>query len=188
MTADSGLIHAEEPLGSETVNSLQLWVNLPRAQKMTRPRYQDLSGERIPVRREPGALVRVFSGSSGDVTASTLNHTPVTVLEIVLDGGASVVQELPGGYNGFLYVLEGKGYFGADATPGVQGQVLWLGSAGQAPHSRISARAEQWLRAFLFAGQPVREPVVAHGPFVMNTEEEIREAFADYRAARFGTR
>lgn len=186
MTAGRGIVHAEEPVSGETVHSLQLWVNLPRARKMTPPRYQDLSGAQIPVRREPGALVRVFSGSSGDVTSSTLNHTPVTAVEVVLDAGASIVQDLPSSYNGFIYLLEGSGNFGVDDTPGEQGQVLWLGPASGAPQSEIAIRADKPLRAFLFGGEPLREPVVAYGPFVMNTEEEIRQAFADYRAGRFG--
>lgn len=186
MTAGSGIVHAEEPVTGETVHSLQLWLNLPRAEKMTQPRYQDLSGDRIPARHVDGGRVRVFSGSSGEVTSSTLNHVPVTAVELLLDAGASVVQELPASYNGFLYVLEGSGQFGVDETPGEQGQVLWLGSAQGAAHSEITIRAERPLRAFLFAGEPLREPVVAYGPFVMNTEDEIRQAFADYRSGKFG--
>lgn len=185
MTAGRGIVHAEDPVPGEVVHSLQLWVNLPRADKMTEPRYQDLLAANMPVRREPGVLVRVISGASGGVGANTLNHTPVTAVELVLDAGASVVQDLPGSYNGFVYVLEGSGYFGADETPGARGQVLWLGPVGGAPGSELKLRAEQPLRAVLFAGQPLHEPVVAHGPFVMNTEEQIRQAFADYRAGKF---
>jgi redox-sensitive bicupin YhaK (pirin superfamily) len=129
--------------------------------------------------------VRVISGASGDVTAGTLNHTPVTAVEFVLAAGASVTQALPGSYNGFIYVLEGSGRFGVDGTSGQQGQVLWLGPADGGADSEVSVRAEQSLRAVLFAGEPIREPVVAHGPFVMNTEDEIRQAFADYQAGRF---
>lgn len=186
MTAGRGIIHSEDPVPGETVHSLQLWVNLPRSAKMAEPRYQNMPKANIPERRETGALVRVFSGSSGGVTAGTLNHTPVTAVELVLEAGASVVQDLPGSYNGFIYVYEGSGRFGADGVRGEQGQVLWLGSAGAAPRSEVLVRAEAPLHAFLFAGEPLREPVVAYGPFVMNSEEEIRQAFADYRAGKFG--
>lgn len=185
MTAGRGIIHAEDPLPGETVHSLQLWVNLPRAQKMTQPRYQDLSGETLPVRREEGAVVRVISGSSAGVTAATLNHTPVTAVELVLEAGAAISQDLPSSYNGFIYISEGSGTFGADQTVGEQGQVLWLGAAEGADQSQITIRADRPLRAYLFAGQPLREPVVAYGPFVMNTEDEIRQAFADFRSGRF---
>lgn len=188
MTAGRGVIHAEEPVPGETVHSLQLWVNLPRSQKMAEPRYQDLSGAGVPERREPGAIVRVFSGASGGVVSSTHNHTPVTAVEIRLEPGASIVQELPGSYNGFIYVVEGSGTFGAAATTGAQGQVLWLGPAGGHGPSELAIAAAGdggALRAVLFAGEPVREPVVAYGPFVMNTMDEIRQAFADYNAGRF---
>jgi redox-sensitive bicupin YhaK (pirin superfamily) len=185
MTAGRGIIHAEDPVAGEVVHSLQLWLNLPRSQKMTTPRYQDLMGAAIPVRREPGALVRVFSGSSAGVTAPTLNHTPVTAVELRLDPGAQVTQDLPSSYNGFIYVLEGSGYFGVDSIRGEKGQVLWLGSAEGTVQSEVTVRAEGPLRALLMAGQPLGEPVAAYGPFVMNTEAEIRQAFADYRAGRF---
>jgi quercetin 2,3-dioxygenase len=186
MTAGRGIIHAEEPVAGETVHSLQLWLNLPRARKLTDPRYQDLRGEAMPVRREPGAQVRLFSGSSGDVAAGTLNHVPVVMAELVVEAGGSVTQELPGSYSGFVYVLEGSGRFGANETRGEQGQVLWLGPVDGAPRSEVTVRAEQPLHALLLAGEPLHEPVVAYGPFVMNTEAEIMDAFADYRAGKFG--
>ncbi|NGQ93869.1 pirin family protein [Brevibacillus sp. SYP-B805] len=185
MTAGRGIIHAEEPLEGETVHSLQLWLNLPRSKKMTEPRYQDLHAADVPVRREPGALIKVFSGSSAGITAKTLNHVPVTMVEIQLEPGTSVVQDLPGSYNGFCYVLEGSGYFGAEETPGQKQQVLWLGPADGSPESEVTIRADQALRVLLYAGEPVREPVVARGPFVMNTEDEIRQAYADYFAGKF---
>ncbi|GAB7387445.1 pirin family protein [Bacillaceae bacterium] len=184
MTAGRGIIHAEEPVENETVHSLQLWLNLPRSKKMTEPRYQDLRAEEMPVRRKPGALVRVFSGSSQGIAAKTLNHVPVTMVEIVLEAGAIVTQDLPGSYNGFIYVLEGNGFFGVDETPGHHQQVLWLGTGGDVD-SEITIRADEGLRALLFAGEPIREPVVARGPFVMNTEAEIRQAYEDYLSGKF---
>lgn len=187
MTAGKGLIHSEDPLPGETVHSLQLWINLPRAKKMSEPRYQDLRSADMPVRNEQGALVRVFSGSSGDVRAKTLNHIPVTFVELVLEAGATVTQEIPGNYNGFIYILEGSGHFGEDGTRGEQKQVLWLGSADEASNSEILIRAEKPLRAILAAGEPIREPVAAYGPFVMNTEEEIKQAYEDYRSGKFGS-
>jgi len=186
MTAGRGVIHSEDPLPGETVHSLQLWVNLPSSHKMTEPRYQDLRSSNMPERREKGALIRVFSGSSAGVTANTLNHTPVTFVELVLEPGASVTQDLPGSYNGFIYVLEGTGYFGADETRGTQNQVLWLSSLEGIADSEITIRADQPLKALLFAGEPIREPVVAYGPFVMNTKEEIVQAFEDYQSGKFG--
>jgi quercetin 2,3-dioxygenase len=186
MTAGRGIIHSEDPLPGETVHSLQLWVNLPRSDKMAEPRYQDMKSANTPVRREPGSIVRVFSGASGGVEATTLNHIPVTYLEIVMEEGAVLSQELPGGYNGFIYVLEGKGRFGSNEKPGEERKVLWLGSSNGAEQSEITIRADEPLRAILVAGQPIHEPVVAYGPFVMNTDEEIQQAFDDYRSGKFG--
>ena len=90
MTAGRGLIHNEIPAEGVTVHSLQLWINLPAADKMTAPRYQDLAGDAVPVRRQPGVKIRVFSGASGGVTAPTKNVVPVTMVEVRLDQGTAV--------------------------------------------------------------------------------------------------
>lgn len=185
MTAGSGIIHAEEPLEGETVHSLQLWLNLPRSNKMAEPRYQDIKSDDAPVRREDGAIIRVFSGSSGDIKSNTKNYVPVTMVEIILEEGGSVIQDLPVSYNGFIYIIEGEGRFGESDTYGKQNQVLWLGSAEGDDMSGISLRTKTGLRALVYAGEPVGEPVVARGPFVMNTEEEIRKAHSDYFAGKF---
>jgi len=187
MTAGRGVIHKETPPPGVITHSLQLWVNLRSADKMTEPRYQNLLSNELPIRQEKGATVRVFSGRSGDITADTKNHVPVTMVEVLLEAGASISQTIPGSYNGFIYILEGQGTFGVNKTEGVKNQVLWLGEGGTGD-SEIEIIAKEKLRVLLFAGEPVREPVVAYGPFVMNTEAEIRQAFADYRAGKFANK
>jgi quercetin 2,3-dioxygenase len=189
MTAGRGLLHVEQPPEGVTVHSLQLWVNLPASDKMAEPRYQDLVAADLPVRREPGATARVYSGASGQVVASTKNHVPVTMVEFRLDPGVRISQELPGDYNAFLVILEGEGRIGVEQTAVRSGQVVWLTHANKEQQSAVllTATAEKPLRALLFAGRPLHEPVVARGPFVMNTEDQIREAYADYRAGKFGT-
>ncbi|WP_051541314.1 pirin family protein [Caldalkalibacillus mannanilyticus] len=184
MTAGRGIIHSEDPLPGETVHSLQLWVNLPRKAKMSEPRYQDLSKKEIPIRQEEGVQIRIFSGTSGEMKASTFNHNPVTFLEITLEKGASFIQELPGSFNGFMYLLEGEGLFGADKTQGTKNQVLWL-APSTTEESQVMIQATTPLRVLLIAGEPIREPVVARGPFVMNTVEEIKQAYEDYRLGKF---
>jgi redox-sensitive bicupin YhaK (pirin superfamily) len=186
MRAGRGIIHSEDPLPGETVHSLQLWINLPREFKMTEPRYYDLRSVDMPAHEEQGATMRVFSGSTAGIEAKTPNHAPVTFVEVILEAGASVTPDLPSSFNGFIYVLEGSGTFGVDETAGEKNQVLWLGSTEEAGHSEITVRADKPLRALLIAGEPIREPVVAYGPFVMNTEEEIKQAFEDYQSGRFG--
>ena len=185
MTAGKGIIHTEDPVAGETVHSLQLWVNLPSDKKMTEPRYQNMRAQDMPVRLEEGAAIRVFSGSSMGVSANTKNHVPVTMVECNVDAGASVTQDLPGSYNGFLYIVDGKGTFGKDSTEGKQGQVLWLERTGDEQQTEVAIHATEKLRVLLYAGQPIGEKVVARGPFVMNSEEEIIQAYKDYREGKF---
>ncbi len=185
MTAGRGIVHSEDPMPGETVHSLQLWVNLPSNKKMTEPRYQDLSSGDIPIREEEGAEVRVFSGSSGDIESNTQNHVPVTFVEMTLEKGASITQQLPGDFNGFFYILEGSGRFGQGETQGEKNQALMMNFPDQEEETEISIQADEPLRVLLYAGKPVKEKVVAHGPFVMNTEDEIRQAFEDYRSGKF---
>jgi redox-sensitive bicupin YhaK (pirin superfamily) len=185
MTAGRGVIHKEDPAPGSTVHSLQLWINLPKIKKMTEPRYQNLKRESVPVRKEEGAIIRVFSGSSQGVKAKTLNHVPITMVEIDLEPKASIVQDLPGSYNGFLYVLEGSGFFGVDETEGRAGQVLFLTRDNEDSDSIIKITAKEKMRVLLYAGEPINEPVVAYGPFVMTTQEEIRQAILDFQNGKF---
>lgn len=185
MTAGSGVVHNEVPSEGVTAHSLQLWVNLPRSEKMTTPRYQNLMAKDMPVRKEEGALIRVFSGSSKDVISTTKNHVPVTMVEMVLEPGASITQNLPGSYNGMIYLIEGSGIFGNNEVRASKGQVLWLGACKETGESEVDIMATEPLRLVLYAGEPLMEPVVARGPFVMNTEEEIDQAYLEYRQGTF---
>ncbi|MBT2728979.1 pirin family protein [Bacillus sp. ISL-75] len=185
MTAGKGVIHIEDPAEGETVHSLQLWVNLPREHKMAEPRYQNLRAKDMPVREEDGVLIRIFSGSSGGIQSTTKNYVPVTMIEINLQPGATVTQDLPGDYNGFMYVLEGKGQFGKSKTEAEKGHVLLLGKGEAGQTSEVTITARESLRLLLYAGKPLNEPIVARGPFVMNTEEEIRQAYRDYMDGKF---
>jgi hypothetical protein len=184
MTAGRGIIHLEEP-HTPLVHSLQLWVNLPARLKLTAPRYQDLRAADLPVRREPGAELRVYSGASNGVAAATRNHLPITMVDFKLEPGAAVTQAVPAHHNAFIYVLEGAGRFGAERKSAQAGQVLWLSREEREGTSEIAVQADSALHAVLWAGPPVQEPVVSYGPFVMNTEEEIRQAYADYQAGKF---
>ena len=169
------------------MHSLQLWVNLPAADKMVEPRTQNLAAADLPLRRERGAEIRVFSGKSGDAIAPTKNYAPVTMLEVRLEAGACIRQELPADYNAFLVVLEGDGLIGGDQSPVHAGDAVWLTRTDGDGLSEVNiAGGTAPLRVLLYAGHPLREPVVARGPFVMNSEEQIRQANVDYREGRFG--
>jgi hypothetical protein len=183
MTAGRGTVHNEIPIDDRPIHTLQLWVNLPRADKRVDADFQELSGDRVARRSLPGADVIVFSGSSGNVTAPTRNHAKVTLVEVRLAPNATFEQELPPDYNGFAVVLEGAGFVGVDATPARGGQVVFLQHEDRESTVQFETR-DQGLRALLFAGKPLREPVVARGPFVMNTDEEIEQAYSEFRRDR----
>nr|WP_229691995.1 pirin family protein [Paenibacillus radicis (ex Gao et al. 2016)] len=184
MTAGRGVVHNEIPPKGVTTHLLQLWVNLPAANKMAEPRNQLLKREEIPVRREDGVQIHVISGESGGVKASTLNYAPVTMLEINLDGGASFTQQFAEDHNAFIYILEGRGEFGLDGSVGEKGQLLALSQETEASEIQIQA-LEEPMKLLLIAGKPLREPIAAHGPFVMNTPEQIVQAYEDFQSGKF---
>ena len=187
LTTGRGLIHNEQPAAGQTVHLLQLWVNLPKADKLVPAHYQDILGEQAPKRREPGVEVRVFSGASGEVESPTGNHASVTMLEIVMDPNAHFQQQLPADYNGFVVVLTGNVAIGASATDVKAGQVAWL-TRSESPSVVTLTGGADGVRAILFAGKPLQEPVAARGPFVMNTEDELAVGFSEFRTQgeRFG--
>jgi quercetin 2,3-dioxygenase len=187
MTAGSGIIHAELPYQESTVHSLQLWLNMPSGRKMMPSGYQDLHGAESVIADDDGVSVRVLSGSVDGLEASTINVVPVLYLEVTMQAGKRVKLPIPASYNGFVHVLEGSIVAGAEAQQGNTGDVLWLDyPEAESGDSTLTITAQTRSRFLLVTGQPIREPVVAYGPFVMNSSQEIRQAFEDYHAGRFG--
>src|SRR5688500_399553 len=184
MTAGAGIIHEEEP-SSASVHTLQLWLNLPAATKMTEPRYQDLRAESMPVRCADGIEIRVFSGHSGEEAAPTLNHVPFTMLDIRMEPGSAVMQDSSPEETAFIYVIQGSGLFGSERTSASAGQVVWFAPSAEAEEPYIRMHAVEYMHAVYFAARPLRESVAARGPFVMKTDDEIRQAYEDYRVGRF---
>ena len=185
MSAGKGLLHLEEAAEHGFAHLLQLWVNLPADKKMAGPRYQDILLNDTPVRKEDGVVYRIISGSSGNIASATSNYTPVTMVEITVKVGYTAKQDLDEDYNGFIYVLEGSGIFGANKVPAGKQEVLWM-SASIDSKSEITIHAQDDLKVLVIAGKPLREHVVAHGPFVMNSDEQIKQAYQDLRAGEFG--
>ena len=181
MTAGRGVIHSEMP-AEGGVHTLQLWLNLPAAQKMSQASYRDQSASRTPVSSGPGYEVRVYAGRHDDAEHPHGSLWPLMLLDARVAGERRVELEVPAGYRAFLYVLSGHGRLEGDDTAIAQEEVVWFKPARTA--RTIGLEADIDLRALLFAGPTIDEPVVAHGPFVMNTAEEIRQAYADYRAGR----
>ncbi len=171
MTAGRGVLHSEMPHGP--VHTLQLWLNLPRAMKMIPARYRDQRSADVPVRKLENGEVRVYAGRSGDVQHAHGSDYPMSLLEIRLDKG-ELVQEMNPADRGFIYVLEGS-------AEGMQaGDVAWF----EPGNGDLKIAAAEKFRGLLFAGEPIKEPIVAYGPFVMSTQQEIVQAFQDYQAGR----
>ena len=186
MTAGRGIVHSEMPeQQAGRMRGFQLWLNLPADAKMQPPAYQEFGPERIPmVSPARGVHVRVIAGSVGPVTGPVVQPaTDPTYLDIELNADASFVHLLPPGHSAFVYVFEGELSVGsaATATQLPQHALAVLGAGSQVRlHTGASAA-----RAILVAGRPLREPVARYGPFVMNTQEQLRQAFEDYQHGRF---
>jgi len=181
MTAGAGVLHSEMP-GPQGVHTLQLWLNLPAALKRTKAGYRDQRLARTPVHRDQGVAVRVYAGTLGANAQPAGTTWPISLLDVTLAAGAAFDLPLSAGVRAFAYVLGGTGRIGANTARVEEGSVAWARPAATAETLPLAADAA--LRAIVFAGQPIDEPVVARGPFVMNTEAEIVEAFNDYRAGR----
>lgn len=187
MTAGRGVLHSEMPHGRETAHTLQLWLNLPAAAKMTAARYVDQRLAAVPVSREAGVERRVYAGAFDGITQPAGSDWPMMLVDIAIEAGATCRQALPAGYRGFLYVMKGKALIGADRRAIAAPDVAWFEpSRDGAPTASdtVTIDAAEAFRGLFFAAPPIDEPVVAYGPFVMNTVEEIRQAFADYQSGR----
>ncbi len=193
MTAGSGIVHAELPppelkRTGGRMHAFQIWVNLPRRLKMTAPRYQELVGKKFPEATSADGLatVRVVAGEALGVSAAIATHTPIVFQHWTLQPGASIEQPIGPNHNAGAYVFGGGGVFGADVRPVDDGQLALFG-AGDTIAMAVDKAAKGPMDVLLLAGVPHDEPVVQYGPFVMSSMDEIRQAFADYRAGKMGS-
>lgn len=181
MTAGHGIIHSEMPLHEDSMLwGFQLWVNLPAAQKMIRPRYQDLAPERIRELSVDDASVRLVAGEVKGVRGPVEDIvTAPEMLDVRLPARGSFSHPVPVGHNAFAYVFDGQARVGSARAVVKAGQLAVLGPGGV-----FSARSDEGARMLLLAGKPIGEPVARYGPFVMNTDAEIQTAIEDYRTGR----
>ena len=183
MTAGRGILHSEMPQQEDGLMwGFQLWVNLPATDKMTAPRYQDIGPERIPVvHPADGVEVKVIAGElAGAIGPVEGIVTAPVYLDVSLQPGAALTLDLPMGHHGFAYVFEGESAL-------VGGERLHrseLGVLSDGEHLQLTGD-DKASRLLIVAGQPLQEPVARYGPFVMNTQEQIHEAIADFRAGKF---
>jgi redox-sensitive bicupin YhaK (pirin superfamily) len=188
MTSGGGIMHEEMPRRGPqgAVNGFQLWVNLPAALKMSRPRYQEIAAAGLPVVEKDGARVRLvageFEGVAGPVTE--IAAKPIYG-EVTLAPGAEVRLPVPAVHTAVAYVFEGSVTFGSDSGSPAWVPAVRMAVLGEGEGLTARAHAETGARFMLMAGAPIREAIVPYGPFVMNTEDEIRQAMADLRSGTF---
>jgi len=193
MTAGAGVVHSEMPSQAfqrtgGRMHGFQLWVNLPRGEKMTKPRYQEIPSEQIPKATSADGLVtvNVIAGEALGRKAVIETHTPIMYLHYTVTPGGVVNQPVPSAYNVFAYVVEGAGLFGEERERAVDGQMVMFAPDGNLVRIANAREADTSLDVLLIAGVPLNEPIARYGPFVMNTQQEIYQAFEDYRMGRMG--
>ena len=179
MTAGHGVMHSELPHADEPAHTLQLWLNLPSRQKMMPARYVNQLADEVPVAKLPGASIRVYAGRVGEVAQPPGSDWPMTLLDIRAEPGARLSLDLPARDRGFVVTLEGAASLGG--TEVGAGTVAWYEPGGDT----LGIVAKSAWRGLLYSSEPIDEPVVAYGPFVMNSEAEIHQAYEDYRTGRF---
>ena len=183
MTAGRGVIHSEMPEQEDgAMEGFQLWLNLPARAKMREPWYRDISSDEVPEWRADGVLARVIAGHSHGVDGAVQRETSMPLyLDVHLEPGARFEQPLPKSHNAFAYVYRGEAMV---AETLVQRQrMAILAQSADADGVSLQAGAEA-TRLILIAGQPLNEPIAQHGPFVMNTQQELMQAVQDYQAGR----
>ena len=197
MTAGRGIIHRELAYRDEHAHTLQLWVNLPASLKVVDTRYQDLLAAKRPRIESPGTRVDVVSGPvegpNGGATGPALNHWPIHGALLTLEPNTSVAYAVPDRHRAFAYVLSGTARIAGRAVQA--GQIAWsdpcpstLASPARAPAELriVAPDGDEVTTVMLYSGEPIGEPVVLGGPFVMNRRDEITRAFADFHAGHFG--
>jgi redox-sensitive bicupin YhaK (pirin superfamily) len=196
MTAGAGILHIETPPEALVVSGglfhgFQLWVNLPSTMKWTSPRYQDIRAGKVALLSSPdgGALIRVIAGEVAGHAGPGVTHTPMAMAHVTLNPGATLSLPWNPDFNALLYVLNGRGTVGMERRSIEMGQ---LAVYGKGDVITVTADAQQESRSpnldvLMIGGQPIRETVAWYGPFVMNTQAELAQAFDDYRAGKLGT-
>ncbi|KAF8708767.1 hypothetical protein HU200_030154 [Digitaria exilis] len=184
MTAGRGIVHSEMPAADGVQKGLQLWINLSSKDKMIEPKYQELQSKDISRAEKDGVEVRIIAGEAFGVRSPVYTRTPTMYMDFTMRPGSQLHQPVPEGWNAFVYIIDGEGVFGRETSAPVSAHhCLVLG-----PGDGLSVwnKSGAPLRFALVAGQPLGEPVVQHGPFVMNTRAEIQQAMEDFYYGRNG--
>jgi redox-sensitive bicupin YhaK (pirin superfamily) len=195
MTAGKGILHIETPphdvvAAGGWFHGLQLWVNLPRAKKMIDPRYQDLGAERVTLVTTPNAdvVLRIIAGDVGGYSGPGMTHTPMTMVHATLAPGSAATIPWPAEFNCLVYVLGGRGAIGRERQPIDTGYLTVLGGGDlfTVEAARRQDTRTGGMEVLVLGGQPIGEPIAWYGPFVMNTRDEIQQAFDDFQDGKLG--
>ena len=193
MTAGSGVVHSEMPEKEFTekggrLHGFQLWVNLPKKDKMIKPRYQEVKSKDIPlVKSSDGKIqVKVIAGESMGAHAVIETKIPIMYLHFTIMPGGKLTQLVPQNYNAFAYVIDGEGLFGIGKKIVQKEQAIFFERDGDEISISTLVNANVPLDVILLAGVPINEPVKRYGPFVMNTEDELTQAMTDYKTGKMG--
>ncbi|HVS69546.1 MAG TPA: pirin family protein [Mycobacteriales bacterium] len=197
MTAGGGILHIEKPpealvTSGGLFHGIQLWVNLPRADKLIAPRYQDLRAGQVTLLAAPdaGSLLRIIAGEVAGHAGPGSTYTPMTMVHATVAPGAALTVPWREDFNALGYVLAGSGTVGAEQIAVTTGQLAVFGPGGAitvAADARQDSRHSAGLDVLLLGGAPIREPLAWMGPFVMNTKAEVLQAFEDFQQGRLGT-
>jgi len=196
MTAGRGILHIERPpvalvASGGLFHGIQLWVNLPAAQKWEHPRYQDIRAGNVALLSsyDGGTLLRVIAGDVAGHEGPGVTHTPISLAHATLSPGARLVLPWPREFNALVYVLAGAGSAGTPARPISTGQLATFGEGDviTVAASQVQESRSPNLDVLILGGRPIREPVAWYGPFVMNTHAEIAQAMSDYKAGKLGS-
>ncbi len=183
MTAGSGILHQEMPQAAEKMLGVQLWLNLPKSQKMTEPQYRDIRADMVPMVEEGGVTVRVISGAYKNAVASVQgDYVKMQFLDVNIEKDQTWELSTDPETTLFIYIVEGEGTFSEDSESFISAKQAVLFNSGNSFYARAG---ESGIRFLLFSGKPLKEPVAWGGPIVMNTEEELKQAFDELRIGTF---
>jgi redox-sensitive bicupin YhaK (pirin superfamily) len=185
MTAGSGVIHTESIDKKAKMRILQLWLTLPKKDRWATPRVQDITLEDVPKLSGNGMDIRLYSGSLAGISSPVQNYVPVIIADIQLQPGITTIQQIPASYNTFLYIIKGSIKVGDEEKVLNKDQVGWLNLFSDNAQSELKVTAgEQGARFVLYAGQPQGENIVSHGPFIGDTQEDIRRLYQEFRQGK----
>lgn len=185
MTAGGGIIHTETIDKKARMRLLQLWLNLPKKDRWITPRVQDISVDHVPKISSERVDLKLYSGSLAVISSPVKNHVPVIIADILMQPNAVYSFNLPASYSTFLYVLDGNLQIGEERKPLDQNQVGWLDRSAIDGDSELNLTSGiSGARFVLYSGQPQGDPIVSHGPFIADTQEDISRLYREFRTGK----